>query len=104
MQRNDKYYTHLCRVAGIICYRNGPAAAVRALGVTRKFAEYWRDKLVVPGFHNGTVGGARNVKFDDSDRKDVEALLFSEVKRQPQKNCQQFANSLTNQGYNVDRR
>jgi hypothetical protein len=103
MKRNDKHYEHLARVAGTTAAIYGVATAVRTHGVTKKFAEYWRDKLLVPGFHNGTVGGARNRKFNDLDQKHVEVLLFAELKRAPRKKTQEFAISLQQQGYNVDR-
>ena len=32
--------------------------------VVREFARYWSTKAQQPNFHNGTVGGARNLKFN----------------------------------------
>src|SRR5687767_7988690 len=103
MNRSSKYYNVLATWAGTVAAVFGPGFAVQTLPVTRPFARYWSRKLVDPTFHPGEVGGARNMKFDDLDQEAAEALLFVAVKREPRKGLENFATSLSDQGYPVDK-
>jgi hypothetical protein len=104
MPRAEFYYNYLATAAAFLALIGGVALACRTLGVTRKFARYWFQKLTDANIHPGTVGGARNVKFDLATQTTLECLLWNEVKRNPKQTLQQFANFLLRCGLNVSRR
>lgn len=103
MNRSDLRYEGLTRAAAVNVQRHGVAQTCRLLLVKEKFARYWSTKARQPNFHNGTVGGARNLKFNAATQNAVELLLFAEVMREPRKKLQEYAHFLTQQGYPVNR-
>jgi hypothetical protein len=104
MSRAKYHWNALAVVVANDAEATSDAKSARLHGVTESFARYWRTKLQNPGWHNGTQGGARNLKFNDSDQKAVELLLYADVKREPQKICQERRLSLKRQGYSVTNR
>lgn len=71
-----KYYGLLKSNTATVAAAFGVTYASQHFGVTPEFAGYHCDKLLVPGLHSGTWGGARNTKFADAEQEvfDVRVL------------------------------
>jgi hypothetical protein len=103
MNRSKKRHGQLALAAATISNTLSQTKTANLLGVKRSFVEYHQIKSRDPNFHNGTVGGARHVKFNEFDQKCVVGLLQAEIARNPHQTCRELAGFLTNQGYAVDR-
>lgn len=102
--RSIKHYNRsieqVVALAGVL-----PQTAIATLlGETRAFVRYWQQKAADPTFHDGLVGGARNIKFEDAEDTLVLEMLWSEVRRNPRKTSRAYAAILTGRGFECNGR
>jgi hypothetical protein len=64
----ERHYGKLKVDVATMAVAVGPSAAALRFSVTYAMADYHGTKLLLPGWHAGTWGGARNCKFTDRDQ------------------------------------
>ena len=102
MKRAKRWHNHLAVVAGTKALICGNAEAQRQTAATPRMVKYYKQKLVNPGFHSGTVGGARHCRFDEINQQRAEELLLNEVKREPRQTARELASFLGRQLFYCD--
>jgi hypothetical protein len=104
MERAKRWHNHFALVAGTKANIAGNAQTIRETGATPGFVKYYKQKVANAGFHPGTVGGARNCRFDETNQRRVEQLLFDELKREPRQTAAELATFLGRHLYYADDR
>jgi hypothetical protein len=99
----------------------GPAAAARRFSVSVHFAAYHERKLLDAAFHRGDWGGARRVKYDETDQENFDVrlsclgqpllttplsaqlVLLAELKSNPCRRLSDFAIVLSSCGFDCNK-
>jgi len=101
MTKQDQTILHYRRAVGRFNASNGVKQDI--FGISKSQAYYYTRKFQDPSFHNGTAGGARNVKFSDEDKFKLHCILWQEAKRHPTNSIDKYRRKVKKSGFDVSR-
>jgi hypothetical protein len=84
-------YRKLQLDVGAYAYEFGPTAAARRFNVGIGFARYHCQKFSDPGFHSGSLGGPRHLRFPEDEGVIVDTLLFRLILLNPVQTSSELA-------------
>lgn len=72
-------------------------------GATKHMRYYWKKRIKTPGWHEGSHGGARNVKFTEDQRRGLHFLIHKKLIDAPHTSFSKLVSYAKSFGYNISK-